>query len=45
MEQDHVAPIGTLALALTLALGTLLVAPDAGAASPTEQNASPAAGR
>ena len=29
MQRGHVAPISTLALAATLALGSLLVAPDA----------------
>lgn len=33
MEHGHVAPISTLALAVTLALGGVLVAPDAHAAS------------
>jgi hypothetical protein len=45
MEQQHVAPIGTLALAITLALGALIVTPDARAAAPTGQHTSHAVRR
>ncbi len=38
MEREHGAPIGTLALAITLAVGIVVLAPDAGAAAPPEQH-------
>jgi hypothetical protein len=40
MDHAHAAPVGTVALALTLALGVLLVAPDTDAEpGPTQQAA------
>jgi hypothetical protein len=39
MEHGHAAPISTLALAVTLAVGAILAAPDAHAAPTTTSHA------